>query len=385
MNKNIINDIEILRAVAVMLVVTHHAFGNLFTWQTPLMRDIHGLLGGSYGVDLFFVISGYVIARDLVPRLQSAGTRSAMWRVTQRFWLRRAYRLLPSAWLWLAIMLLLSLAFNETNAFSSVSVNIDATIAGILQFANVRFAQTFMSEPYGASFAYWSLSLEEQFYLVLPIVFIVFRRWAIVIGLAALFYQSCTERILYGVTFRSEALILGVMLAMYAPKAWLGKHSHFILTFAQIAGPLLLIFFIAMMAAVCSIELPVNSQKYTLLAILSLALVWIASWNKNIFMPIPFMSQLLTWIGSRSYGIYLIHIPAFFATREIWFRISGAKIFDATFFWPFLLTASILLLLFVELNYRWLEMPFRKAGARISERFITPGYPKANRSCPMQQ
>lgn len=370
MKKSVINDIEILRAVAVLLVVMHHAYDSLFTWQTPLLQMTHNLLGGWYGVDLFFVISGYVIARDLIPRLKHADTTRTMWRITLGFWIRRAYRLLPSAWLWLLIILLLSLFFNTTNAFSTFEVNLEATLAGVLQFANVRFAQVFMREPYGTSFAYWSLSLEEQFYLALPLLFIIFRRRIVLAGICALLYQGLTERWLYGICFRSEGLILGVLLAMHETSKQRKEKEAFLFMLFRYAGPFLLLLLVAAMAAVDHIKFYFASQKYTVVALTSLALVWLASWNKNIFMPIPSINRALTWIGSRSYAIYLIHVPTFFATREIWFRISGTESFDTTYFWPFIVTATSLLLILAEMNHHYIEKPFRKIGSKKSERLM---------------
>jgi peptidoglycan/LPS O-acetylase OafA/YrhL len=77
----------------------------------------------------------------------------------------------------------------------------------------------------------------------------------------------------------------------------------------------------------------------------------------------------MLWVGSRSYAIYLIHIPAFFATREIWFRVKPpGTVFDAAYTWRFALTALPLLLIAAELNYRCLEVPLRRRGARIAQR-----------------
>src|SRR5690554_7809237 len=63
--------------------------------------------------------------------------------------------------------------FNESNSFGSLSANIDASIAGFFHFANFRFYSTFLQSEYGVSFVYWSLSLEEQFYFLFPIILIL--------------------------------------------------------------------------------------------------------------------------------------------------------------------------------------------------------------------
>ena len=101
-----IMDIEVLRAVAVLGVLFHHLQGSLFTDPVPLLERVHAWAQPWWGVDLFFAISGFVIARSLIPALQGCSTRQEYWEQTRNFWLRRAFRLLPSAWLWLALMLL---------------------------------------------------------------------------------------------------------------------------------------------------------------------------------------------------------------------------------------------------------------------------------------
>ena len=122
--KKRIDDIEVLRAFAVILVIVEHMHFNLFAWNTPALESFYRYFGGWTGVDLFFAISGFVIARDLVPRLRGAGDRQAYVGVTLVFWVRRCWRLLPSAWTWLAIILLASVFFNRSGAWGSVTNNV---------------------------------------------------------------------------------------------------------------------------------------------------------------------------------------------------------------------------------------------------------------------
>ena len=91
MNKRI-DDIEILRAFAVILVIVEHMHFNLFAWNTPALAGFYRYFGGWTGVDLFFAISGFVIARDLVPRLHAAGGRENYCSITLIFWVRRFWR-----------------------------------------------------------------------------------------------------------------------------------------------------------------------------------------------------------------------------------------------------------------------------------------------------
>jgi len=215
-----IQDIELLRALAVVSVVVHHAHGNLFHWPTPLFDAFFRRFELWWGVDLFFAISGFVIARDLIPRLQGCNGVAEFWRNSVQFWVRRAFRLLPSAWLWLLLMLVACRFLNESGAFGTLSANLAATLAGILQYANFRFADSFFRYEYGVSFVYWSLSLEEQFYLLLPLLIFVSRRflpWILVGVIAAQFFVWRTPLLM---VLRTDALAWGVLLALASHKAF---------------------------------------------------------------------------------------------------------------------------------------------------------------------
>ncbi len=108
-----IADIEVLRGISVLYVIASHIAGTLLPWPTPLLGHItRNYVMFWPGVDLFFAISGFVIARSLLPILRAAGSGTEFFSAVLVFWIRRAWRLLPSAWLWLAIILFLAAFFN---------------------------------------------------------------------------------------------------------------------------------------------------------------------------------------------------------------------------------------------------------------------------------
>ncbi|MDU4250143.1 acyltransferase [Pseudomonas sp.] len=369
MSRGRIEDIEILRGFAVLSVVLHHAHGNLFTWSTPALERLAAYFGGGFGVDLFFVISGYVISRDLVPRLQGCESSQMACRITLAFWIRRAWRLLPSAWTWLAIVLVAAVVFNESGAFGTLRANIEATVAGVLQVANLRFAETFGNREYGASFVYWTLSLEEQFYLLLPVVILFSRRYLPHVLIVLVLYQLFSERSLLSVVFRSDSLAMGVLLALWS--------RHFSYSLARpvffmrgwFAGTVVLCVALLFLGIIGSNVLQVVSYRFSLLALLSALLVWLASYDGNIFLPSGLLRRAMLWVGARSYAIYLIHVPAFMATREIWTRANPGAVFDTQYFYPFLLTAGALIVVLCELNFRFIETPLRLRGAAIARAY----------------
>ncbi|SIP87334.1 acyltransferase [Aquipseudomonas alcaligenes] len=370
MNRRIA-EIEVLRGFAVLFVVVHHANGNLFTWSSEGLSRFYGVFGGWFGVDLFFAISGFVIARDLVPRLQGCVSQEQAIRTTLAFWVRRAWRLWPSAWLWLMVILFACVFANQSGAFGSLRTNFEATVVAVLQVANLRFAESFMSWPYGASFPYWSLSLEEQFYLLFPLVVLFSRRWLPYVLIALVLAQLFLVRTPMLMVFRTDALALGVLLALWT------QHSSYQLARPVIMsrrgiGTLAMLGLFVCLGALSSDVLHTVSIKVGMIALISALLVWLASYDAGYLLRPGIASRALSWLGARSYAIYLIHVPAFFLVREIFYRLAGGNgAFGDTHFWPFVLSSGVLILLLAEFNYRLVEVPLRNRGAAVAKRIMS--------------
>ncbi len=370
MNRRIA-DIEVLRGFAILLVLFQHSYFNLLVHPGRTLESLYANLGGWVGVDLFFVISGFVIARDLIPRLVEADGNQTTLSTVTGFWIRRATRLWPSAWLWLLLILLATIVFNKSGAFGSLQANLDATLAGVFNYGNFRFISAFGHFEYGASFPYWSLSLEEQFYLLLPIVVIIFRRrlpaLAVLLTLAVL-VQFCTNRhfSIFLMGTRSDALLSGVLLAMWSKRESYRRFEPTWLAWHQWLGVAALMGLIIGLTILGSNRFGEFRFSVGLVAMLSTVLVFIASYDKNYLMPGSLFKRIFLWCGSRSYAMYLTHIPAYFAAREIWFRIAPAgTVFDETYNVRLILTAAMLILIFSELNYRFIETPLRIRGKKI--------------------
>jgi peptidoglycan/LPS O-acetylase OafA/YrhL len=370
-----IDDIELLRGVAILFVLVEHARVNLYPWIWGRETHLYYYFGFWNGVDLFFAISGFVIARSLLPTLQATKTSAEFLNATIAFWVRRVWRLLPSAWLWLAVIMIAALFFNRSHAFESFTANFEAAIAAVLDVANFRTIIVYSHYETGAPFPYWSLSLEEQFYLLLPLVVFLSRRWLpyvlIFAVLAQLFVNRSTSveylHLLMNQT-RSDALCLGVLIAIWSrhPSYKLfepvGLRKHRALRIAT------LMFLAFVMAAAGSGYLHIVTFQVGLVALISAVMVLIASYDQDYLCPKGIFKRIMLWIGSRSYGLYLIHIPAYFMTREIWFRIQPAgTAFTGIYFLRFTVTAVLLLVTLTELNYRFIETPFRRRGARIAQ------------------
>jgi peptidoglycan/LPS O-acetylase OafA/YrhL len=203
-------DIQGLRAVAVLLVVLAHA-------------GVPHLQGGFIGVDVFFVLSGYLITGLLLGGSLSLGT----------FYVRRARRILPAAVLTLVVTDLVARhLLNFVRARDAVSDSLWAALFG----ANVHFAQQAtdyfsQAQPPSPFQHFWTLSVEEQFYLVWPalLALLLVRRRVLLPAVVALgavslawsIYDTAASPVTaYFSTFaRAWELALGAALAIWSPRA----------------------------------------------------------------------------------------------------------------------------------------------------------------------
>jgi len=366
-----IKDIELLRGIAVLFVLFEHTRFNLIGQPGEIFAYGYSHFGFWTGVDLFFAISGFVIARDLIPRLNRTEDRQGFFSVAIRFWIRRAWRLWPSAWLWLALLLLAAVVFRKSGIFGSLQANLDGTLAGLLNYANFRLMYKFGFEELGPSFPYWSLSMEEQFYLLLPIIAFVCRRWlsAVLIVLVALQFFALRNHSLLLMQTRSDALLLGVLLAIWSAHGSYRRLEPIFLQKRNWVRFALLAILVAGLAVIGT-EQPENFRyRVGVVALVSAALVWIASYDADYLMPDNPLKRVLLWVGSRSYALYLTHIPAYLMSRQIWYWITPADtVFDQTYNLRLILTAAVLVIAFSELNYRFIEVPLRARGKKIVDR-----------------
>jgi peptidoglycan/LPS O-acetylase OafA/YrhL len=367
-----IADIEALRGIAILFVIATHLQGPLLSWPIPWLGHVTAwYFRLASGVDLFFAISGFVIARSLIPSLQAARDRHELQVVVLSFWIRRAWRLLPSAWLWLAITLAAAAWFNRSRHFGLLHDNFESTVAAVLTLANVHFAMAYGHFGLGASAPYWSLSLEEQFYFALPLVaFAAGRRLTATLLLILAIACVVPEDSLLCACFRIQPILLGVLLADFARRpAWrmaepVGLAGSRLARAACLIVPLLLI------GALGAVQQRIVPFPYDAIGVLCAALVFVASYDRNYTCADGRMKQTLIWFGSRSYGLYLIHTPAFDATHEFFYRICPpGTVFDHRFAVTFLVAGLGSMLLLAELNYRLLEQPLRRRGQRIARGF----------------
>ncbi|MFY0619879.1 acyltransferase family protein [Shimia sp.] len=352
-------EIDGLRAIAVLAVVFYH-FG------------VPGFGGGFVGVDIFFVISGFLIGGILWREHQATG-RLAL----GAFYMRRIRRLAPAyfvmAFAVLAVgsLILLPSEFRETGK---------GVIAATVYLSNVLF---FRQSGYfdGAAedkvmLHTWSLSVEEQFYVFLPLLFLLFarNRQAILIALAACFALSLLSSVtmtyrahtaaFYLFPFRAWELLAGVGLAIMTierPELW-RKHQAF--SWAGLA---------LVLASVVLVQAGSGFPGWQVIVPVLGTVLLIANgqddnWvNRGLSLRVP---VLIGWI---SYSLYLWHWPVFTLTKYLQGQYSGPA---ETALW---IAISFTL---ATLSWRFVEQPVRQTR-RLSNWALLVGTAAASLSALM--
>ncbi len=389
-----------LRAISVLAVIVYHAN---HTW----------LAGGFLGVEVFFVISGYLITMLLVAESQRTG------RISLRdFWIRRARRLLPAMWT-LMVGVTSYVAIFRPSELGNLRGDV---VAGLTYVTN--WFQIFTGNSYFSAFAYaplrhlWSLAVEEQFYLFWPLLMFVLlkfgRRRLPVIGLAFLLtsigiaalcaviyrggyigdtsqtpsqYMSFLGRDVARVDFvylstitRAGGLFLGAALGV-----WWRPWS---IARARIAdrGALLdtvgLLGLLGLGLMMWRFQTVVSGGEegmagydllyrggFFLVGLATLGVIAAVTHPTAVLGRVVLGNRTFVWIGQRSYGLYLYHWPIFQFSRHL----AGKPLT-----WMQFVGLMAITLVVTELSYRFIETPIRQGrlgpwlrswrGARTAER-----------------
>lgn len=359
-----LRDIEVLRGIAILLVLAAHTGRWLVVWPIPVWTPlVDHYLEPTAGVDLFFVISGFVIGRSLIPALVRSGHGALP--VIVAFWVRRFWRLMPAAWVWLAISLILAVVLNRHQSFGSFHDAWEGAMAAVLLAANVHLAHTFAGFQVGANFHYWSLSLEEQFYILLPpVIGLAGRALPVAVTFGFLLFMALPDTPLVA-TCRAHGLILGVGLALLQASAAAPLLTPRILTgnlAARIAVTLVPI------AAMCALSVPgerIVPHRWGVIALLGALPVFVASHDRGWIWPSGWLGRVAAWFGGRSYALYLAHVACYDATRELVPMLAPSLVGNTG---VYLCVGLGLTLLAAELTHRLVEVPLREHGKRIAER-----------------
>ncbi|MFM7762794.1 MAG: acyltransferase family protein [Acidimicrobiaceae bacterium] len=372
-----------IRALSVLAVIVYHA-NKLW------------LPGGFLGVEVFFVISGYLITLLLLAESEKNGTVSL-----KDFWLRRARRLLPALWV-VVLGVVVFAALFQREILGTLRGDVVAAL-----FYGFNWFQVWVGTSYFTSFEFvplrhlWSLAVEEQFYLIWPIIMLVVAKFGkrrlpivsavfvfIAVALAvymAVVYQSGTistindtpeqfmslfgqsvsrvDYLFLGTFTRSSGLLLGAALAIWW-RPWLLQNSragesklYDIVGFGGLVALALMMWRFHTVidgtdGGTVGYDLLFRGGFF-LTDLASVALIAAAVHPGSKVIAKSLSNPVLVWLGRRSYGFYLFHWPVF----QFYRRFAGQGLTPYEF-----VVLVLLALALTELSYRYIETPVRQGA-----------------------
>ncbi len=321
------SDIQGLRALAVLLVIAHHAFPEVVS-------------GGFFGVDIFFVISGYIITQILLR-----DQNKPLSKLLINFYSRRIRRILPSALLIIAGTTVLT--YEILGSVTGADTARDAFYA-ILFLANIHFNSLAIDYftsglPQPILQHYWSLAIEEQFYLIWPLLFAVsikFRKALLLVSLISL----------VSFTWSISEISSGSGLAYFSTltRVWeLGAGAALALTKRQFSSNLIGYLCLASLLILSIIFTPTTEFPGlpALLVIFLTVLILLFGCENRMLKSRP-----LIYLGDISFLLYLVHWPVL-QIHKIYFG-RDANLLEA----GMLITFT---LVFSSLVHKYFENPIR--------------------------
>ncbi len=366
-----IEGIQYLRAIAILLTLFHHSATLLLVYPPPsFVFLIYSEVTFWVGVDLFFVISGFVIMKSFSESLEKFGYNL---KTVARFWIKRFFRIIPAAVLWLGIYLLFTYFYNNVGAFGNITQNLKDSAAALLQYANIYGMKCWGPNKImqcGPNGIYWSLSLEEQFYVILPFLIFIFRKNLKYFLMAVILFQFFIFRPVWslGWAIRTDALSWGVLIAIFYNSKWSERfRPHFLKNKKSIATTLLIILIGALL------YIPAEAHNIDVatgvVALTAAILVFLSIYKNPYLFPFETLNKVLGWLGSRSYSIYLIHVVVFrFATEIVYDLVPSGYVVSEKENIYLCVLAFLMLIPITELNFRYVEGPFRKLGLRLARK-----------------
>lgn len=348
--------IDGLRAIAVMAVIFYHLG---FDW----------IPGGFLGVDLFFVISGYVITRLLLDSIERSGGLDL-----RAFYLARARRLLPA----LAFMLIttaIAVGIWAPDTIKRFAIDTPFALTGTMNWwlvgRELDYFEAIGRPPLLQHT--WSLAVETQFYLIWPLILLLILRFAgkkrisliaLIIaafsGIALMFVSfsldsassSSVSHVYFGTDTHSIGLFLGAALAVsWIPQNFKTEVSRKAQDFIDGIGVLGFLGILATFLLIDESDPTLYKIAFPLAGLFATAIITSIVHPASRFAPI-LQNRVLLWIGERSYAIYLWHWVIFQVTRPQ-VDLAGQS-------WALLALRILIVFALADISLRYVELPVRR-------------------------
>ncbi|KHK99309.1 hypothetical protein LK09_03235 [Microbacterium mangrovi] len=301
--------------------------------------------GGAFGVDVFFVLSAFLITGLLLKEVDATG------RVDfPAFYWRRAFRLLPALLVWIVLA-------STTAVLAGQAAKVPWSAAGALFYFS-DFLQAWTDWVATAFDQAWSLSVEEQFYFIWPalLVLVILRatpraqRWFLSLSVVAAAAFAFTDPNYFLPTAHLLPLVIGCWAAEQRARGcspWVGTVARL----RWVGIPALLVFVVA---ALILPPTPVDHVVFLVVAVASTVVVLNVTSGERTVAARILGSPVPRWLGARSYGIYLYGLTL----MQLVPLLTGLRL---TYAAP---VDVVLTLVVVAVSYRYLESPVRRWGRR---------------------
>ncbi|CAG7573311.1 peptidoglycan/LPS O-acetylase OafA/YrhL [Barrientosiimonas humi] len=347
-----------MRAISVITIMLFHA-------------PVSWVLGGYWSVNVFFVVSGYLITGLLLKEWDK-------WRAIDLagFYVRRARRLLPALLVMLLVMGLVVPRVMQERTPSTFSGDGIATLFYVANWRMIATGQSYF-EQFGSPSPFrhaWTLGIEEQYYLIFPVLFIGLlklagrRKWIPIAVIGALTLLSAylmarlatpgadPSRVYYGTDTRMQDILVGSLLAM-------GLHALGTRRVAEIAQHRRALAIVGWVVAIATLGwflfVPAEGWAFTggflLFDVMFAMLILSVELYRTSSVARLFSLSWLVWVGKLSYGLYLWHWPIFVMLDE---QRTGLSAF------PLLVVRLALTFAFASASFYLIENPIRRGALK---------------------
>mgnify|MGYP001212951743 CR=1 FL=1 len=334
MKKKILNHIQFLRGFSVILVFFYHLKLQYFDY-------------GFLGVDIFFVISGFVITSLIYSEIESTKKFNFL-----NFYIKRFKRIFPVLFFVISISLLFIVFFQPLDLFLNNLRVYFLSLIGISNFYYLFSKKNYFDTVFDDPFAHtWSLGVEEQFYIIFPLFlflllniksyfkFIFFIIFIIILGLSfSIFFQENIKLIFYSPLFRFWEFLVGTLTFFLSNKIKF-KNNNLSL--------LILIILIIFILIPKNISLPIIT-----IATCLLASIFILIYEKKKIVNLIIENRLFIFLGNISYSFYLWHLPVIYF-YDLYFLKSFLRV-PLLFF--LIVILSYFSFIYVENKFRYLKI-----------------------------
>lgn len=343
-----IKGIQGLRAIAILMVLFIHILGVLPQEYHHHIYDIQNIFFTSTGVEIFFVISGYLLMHSLNKFNSEKEGNCVQFAI--EFVIKKFKRLAPPVYFWSFIALLfslLSLFLNniDTNLWQAPIIAIKKFFSTLLWLRNFTEAL----EPHWLGI-FWAVSLEFQVFSVVAIIyFILGRSYVVFLSIffivLMMFYRFGGEA---AWLFRFDPILYGVLLYEIIKKLGENKLSSYLPNKKYLN--MYTISFILLLGSTLKVFENYPNFSISISALVaSLMMIFAISGNGYFYSDIKPINFIIEWLASRSYSLYCCHIVTWFLVKQYYILMD--IVYDELGFF----ISIALMIFFTELSYRYVE------------------------------